>query len=223
MKSHTTISHLPGRLFVLSGPSGVGKDAVLSRMRELYSGRRHFTITATTRAIRPGETDGVDYIFLTEDRFRNMIAEDGLLEWAEVHGNLYGVPRKQVTDALERGLDVIMKIDVQGAAAIRKINRHAILIFLAPPDIETLETRLRLRNTESKADFQLRLETALSENQKSRDFNHKVINHTDALDQAAADIDQIIRTSPSPSPTWTDPILVTTGFQEISGKAQSTP
>ena len=186
----------PGRLFVLSGPSGVGKDAVLSRMKELHADGRHFTITATTRAIRPGETDGVDYIFLTKDHFQRMIAEDGLLEWAEVHGNLYGVPKKQVTDALESGLDVIMKIDVQGAATVRRIAPEAILIFLAPPDMKTLETRLRLRNTESKADFALRLETAKSEIQKSCDFDHVVTNHTDALDQAAAQIDQIIRRQP---------------------------
>ena len=181
---------------MLSGPSGVGKDAVLSKMREHHADRRHFTITATTRAIRPGETDGVDYIFLTKDRFERMIAQDGLLEWAEVHGNLYGVPRKQVTDALESGLDVIMKIDVQGAATVRRIAPEAILIFLAPPNMKTLETRLRLRNTESKADFQLRLETAKSEIQKSCDFHHIVTNHTDALDRAAAEIDQIIRRQP---------------------------
>ena len=197
MKAHTAKDpDRPGRLFVLSGPSGVGKDAVLSRMKELYADRRHFTITATTRAIRPGETDGVDYIFLTKDSFERMIAQDGLLEWAEVHGNLYGVPQKQVADALERGLDVIMKIDVQGAATVRRIAPEAILIFLAPPDMKTLETRLRLRNTESKADFALRLKTAKSEIQKSQNFDHIVINHNDALAQAAAEIDQIIRRQP---------------------------
>ena len=189
-------SDRPGRLFVLSGPSGVGKDAVLSRMRKLCAGRVHFTVTATTRAIRRGETDGVDYIFLTKDSFKNMIAEDGLLEWAEVHGNLYGVPRKQVTDALEDGLDVIMKIDVQGAATVRRLAPEAILIFLAPPDLKTLEKRLRLRNTETKQDFQLRLETANSEMFEADRFDHVVVNHDDAQDQTAAEIDRIMRRQP---------------------------
>ena len=108
----------------------MGKDAVLSRMREL--GRDfHFPVTATTRAIRPGERDGVDYIFTSRDDFRRLIAEDGLLEWAEVYGNLYGVPRTQVTDALESGRNVMLKIDVQGAATVRKLYPESVLIFLA--------------------------------------------------------------------------------------------
>ena len=107
-----------GRLFVLSGPSGVGKDALLSRMKQR---RRdlHYTVTATTRPIRPGERDGVDYIFMARDDFERMIDEDGLLEWAEVYGNLYGVPKSQVTEALENGRNVLVKVDVQGAATVR--------------------------------------------------------------------------------------------------------
>ena len=108
--------HAPGSgplLIVLSGPSGVGKDAVLSRMKEQGRGF-HFTVTATTRRRRPTERDGVDYIFHSEQTFREMIDRGELIEWAQVHGHLYGVPRAQVTDAMARGLDVIMKIDVQG-------------------------------------------------------------------------------------------------------------
>ena len=101
MTRRTEYNQPGARLFVLSGPSGVGKDALLSRMRQLDRSY-HFTVTATTRPIRPGERDGVDYIFTSPDEFQCMIAEDGLLEWAEVYGNLYGVPKQQVTDALQQ-------------------------------------------------------------------------------------------------------------------------
>ena len=184
-----------GRLFVLSGPSGVGKDAVLSRLRRL--GRPyHFTITATTRRIRPGERDGVDYIFLPRAKFERMIQAGDLLEWAEVHGNLYGVPKAQVAEAQDRGLDVIMKIDVQGAATIRRMTPDATLIFLAPPDMAALEKRLRTRDTESESEFRLRLETARKEMEEACRFDHVVVNRDDRIDDAADAIDRIARAVP---------------------------
>ncbi len=177
---------------MLSGPSGVGKDAVLSKMKRL--GRPyHFTVTATTRRIRPGERDGVDYIFLTRDTFERMIATGDLLEWAQVYGNLYGVPKSQVTGALERGFDVIMKVDVQGAATIRRMIPDAALIFLAPPDMPTLERRLRQRNTESESEFRLKLETAYEEMKETARFDHTVVNYDDSLEEAADSIDRIMR------------------------------
>ena len=185
-----------GRLFVLSGPSGVGKDAVLSRIRQ-FGRPYHFTITATTRQSRPGERDGVDYIFLTRETFSRMVEREELLEWAEVHGNLYGVPRSQVVEAQERGLDVIMKIDVQGAATIRRMMPDAKLIFLAPPDMPTLERRMRIRDTESESEFRLRLETAHKEMKESHSFDHIVVNHDDSIDKAADAIDWIIRATDS--------------------------
>ena len=121
-----------GRLFVISGPSGVGKDSVIDGLKKLAR-PYHFTVTATTRAMRPGETDGIDYLFLSRADFRRMIENNGLLEWAEVYGNLYGVPKSQVNDALDCGKDVIMRIDVQGAATVRKLRPDAVLIFLEPP------------------------------------------------------------------------------------------
>ena len=181
-----------GRLFVLSGPSGVGKDAVLAKVRKL--GRPyHFTITATTRRKRAGERDGVDYIFLSRDKFERMIEAGELLEWAEVHGNLYGVPKSQVVEARDRGLDVIMKIDVQGAATIRRMTPDATLIFLAPPDMAALERRLRTRDTESESEFRIRLETARSEMEEACRFDHIVVNHDGRLDDAADAIDRIAR------------------------------
>ena len=181
-----------GRLFVISGPSGVGKDSVIDGLKKL--GRPyHFTVTATTRAMRPGETDGIDYLFLSRADFRRMIENDGLLEWAEVYGNLYGVPKSQVNDALNRGKDVIMRIDVQGAATVRKLHPDAVLIFLEPPNMESLEERLRSRNTESESEFEIKLTTAFREMDEARWFDHRVVNRDGHLNDAITAIDQIIR------------------------------
>ena len=178
-------------LIVLSGPSGVGKDAVLSRMRELDR-PYHFTVTATTRPQRQGERDGVDYIFVSESRFRQMIRDGQLLEWAEVYGNLYGVPKAQVTDALGKGRDAIIKPDVQGAATIRKQAPEALLIFLAPPNEAELKRRLGARMTESPEALALRLETAKEEMQRASSFDYVVVNHEGRLDDAVREIDDIV-------------------------------
>ena len=178
-------------LIVLSGPSGVGKDAVLSRMRELDK-PYHFTVTATTRAKRPGERDGGDYIFFTEQRFRQMIADDRFLEWAKVYGNYYGVPREQVASALDAGRDVIVKPDVQGAATIKKIVPEALLIFLAPPSDDEMKKRLYSRMTESAEELALRLETAKAEMEQAPNFDRIVVNHRGRLDDAVRDIEEIV-------------------------------
>ena len=142
--------------------------------------------------MRPGETNGIDYIFLSRDEFRHMIEQNDLLEWAEVYGNLYGVPKSQVTDALNRGQDVIMKIDVQGAATVKKLRPDALLIFLEPPDMKSLEERLRIRNTESETEFQTKLTTAFREMNEASWFDHRVVNPDGHLDDAIAAIDRII-------------------------------
>ena len=180
-----------GRLFVISGPSGVGKDSVIDGLKKLGRPYR-FTVTATTRQIRPGETHGNDYIFLSRAEFRRMIDRDELLEWAEVYGKLYGVPKSQVNVSLNRGQDVILKIDVQGAATVKKLHPDAILIFLEPPSMKSLEERLRNRNTESEADFQTKLATAIQEMNEAAWFDHRVLNPDDHLDDAIAEIDRII-------------------------------
>ena len=169
----------------------MGKDSVIDGLKKL--GRPyHFTVTATTRTIRPGETNGIDYIFLSREEFRHMIEQNDLLEWAEVYGNLYGVPKFQVTDALNRGQDVIMKIDVQGAATVRKLHPDALLIFLEPPDMKSLEERMRIRNTESETDFQTKLKTAFREMNEASWFDHRIVNPDGHLDDAIAAIDRII-------------------------------
>ena len=153
----------------------------------------HFTVTATTRAQRENETEGVDYIFVSRDDFRRMIADDELLEWAEVYGNLYGVPKSQVTDALCRGQDVILKIDVQGADNIRRQVPGAVYIFLAPPSLAELESRLSRRMTEAPEALKLRLQTALKEMQEAARFDHVVVNHRDTLDDTVEQIESVMK------------------------------
>ena len=178
-------------LVVISGVSGVGKDALLSRMRELKH-PYHFMVTATTRPQRVGEQDGKDYIFVSKERFLQMIRDDELLEWAQVYGNSYGVPRLDAKQALERGQDVIIKIDVQGAATIRSKAPDSVLIFLAPPSIDDLEHRLRERKTESPSVLELRIETAKEEMKQEPAFDYVVVNHNGRLDEAVAEVEAII-------------------------------
>ncbi len=191
MNRQSVDSESSGRLFVLSGPSGVGKDAVLSRMKR----RRmdfHFTITATTRAKRQGERNGVDYIFMARDDFQRMIDEDGLLEWAEVYGNLYGVPKSQVAEALERGSNVLVKVDVQGAATVKRLYPDSVLIFLEPPSMDSLDRRLMERGTEQGEELRIKLETAREEMKAADWFDYKVVNHDGKLDEAVSEIDRIV-------------------------------
>ena len=176
-------------LVVLSGPSGVGKDSVLRQLKEL--GRNwHFTVTATTRTQRPGEDDGIDYLFLDRDDFHQKLREGEFLECAEVYGNWYGVPRYQVSSALEMGMDVIIKADVQGAATIKGLVPDAVFIFLMPPSPEELERRLRDRKTETTPDLELRIRTAMDELYQLPLFDFVVVN--DDLEAAASRIDAIV-------------------------------
>ena len=178
-------------LIVLSGPSGVGKDAVVSRIRE--QGRPyHVAVTATTRARRPSETDGADYIFLDQKSFERMMSNGQLLEWAEVYGNHYGVPKAQVADALHAGTDVIVKTDVQGAATIRKLVPDAVFIFIAPPDMNRLEERLKQRMTELPEAMKRRLKAARAEMKAAISFDHVIVNHDGMLDDTVAEIEAIV-------------------------------
>jgi len=178
-------------LVVLSGPSGVGKDAALNELRKLDR-PWHFVVTATTRAIRPGETDGVDYIFLDEPTFIDMKDRNEFVECAEVYGRWYGVPRSQVTSGLEAGKDVILKIDVQGAATVRQMAPNALFIFMVPGSFEELQDRLSQRMTESTPEMELRLKTAMDELRQAANFDRQVMNSKDNLRQAVSDIDATI-------------------------------
>ena len=178
-------------LIVLSGPSGVGKDAVLSRMKQSTL-PLHRVVTATTRPRRANETDGVDYHFLSREEFHKKLREDGFLEWAVVYGNYYGVLKEEIASALSRGVDVAVKVDVQGAATIKKTLPQAVFIFLTPPSMQELEDRLRSRLSESCADLAVRLQTAREEAKSLPLFDYIVVNHRDRLDDAVAQIDAII-------------------------------
>jgi guanylate kinase len=178
-------------LIVISGPSGVGKDTVLAKMKQ---SRRslHYVVTATTRPQRPGEKNGLDYHFVSEEQFKQMIETGQLLEWASVYGNLYGVPKRQIQQALAQGLDVVVKVDVQGAATIKNILPQAVFIFLTPPSLDELERRLRERKTESAEELKLRMETTREEMDSLPLFDYVVVNHQDRLDLTMAQIDAII-------------------------------
>jgi guanylate kinase len=178
-------------LVVISGPSGVGKDSILMRMRDIGF-PFHFVVTATSRPIRPGERHGYDYHFTTEEHFREMIDNEELLEWAEVYGHYKGIPKSEVREALSSGRDVILRIDVQGAATIRKLAPNAIFIFIAPGNFEELANRLRWRRTESEEEMNHRLDVARAEMASIEQFDYVVLNREDRLDDAVGQIRAII-------------------------------
>ena len=182
----------PPLLVVLTGPSGVGKDVTLARMRELGM-PFHYVVTATTRAQRPGEINGVHYFFISKEEFERMLERGELLEHANVYGNYYGIPRSQVIEPLRRGEDVIMKPDVQGARHIRELEPQAVFIFMAPPSMEELALRLYYRKTEDRHELATRLKLARQEMQALGDFDYVVVNYRDRLDDTVKAIQAIIK------------------------------
>jgi guanylate kinase len=179
------------RVIVLSGPAGGGKDTVLQHLRI-----RRFPITViatwTTRARRETEVDGVDYCFVTREQFENAVASGGFLEYAEYAQHYYGVPRRAVQEALDRGEDVVLKIEVKGAAWVKLQVPSALTIFVAPPDIAELEWRLRLRRTETEADQLRRLAIARSELACIPGYDYLVINHRDRIEETVDQVQRII-------------------------------
>jgi len=178
-------------LIVVSGPSGVGKDAMLALVREQRPDV-FWAITATTRAMRPGEAHGVHHLFLSREEFLELLERGELLEHAEVYGNLYGVPKAPVREALAEGRDAIVRTDVQGAASIRSIAPDALLIFVAPPSLEELERRLRSRDTESVEETALRVETSRQEMRDAAWFDTVIVNETGGLENAAREVMAVI-------------------------------
>jgi guanylate kinase len=179
-------------VIVISGPSGVGKDAILYRLKE----KKHpfeFITTVTTRKQRANEKHQVDYHFISVEEYQQLLKNDGLLESAEVYGNWYGVPKVPVKEALAKGKDVIIKVDVQGASNIKKILPEAVFIFIMPPSMEELSNRLILRSTETPADLSIRLNTAESEIEQITGFDFVVQNPCNEIDTAIKDILSIIR------------------------------
>jgi guanylate kinase len=180
-----------GLLFVLSGPSGVGKDAAIERLKARGLDAYH-VITATTRQRRPNEQHGVDYFFYSPEEFMSLLKSNELLESAVVTGNRYGTPRQQVREQLALGRDVLLKIDVQGARQVKSRVPDAVFIFLAPPSIDDLVERLRVRNTETDRQIDERVLNAYVEMGAVESYDYMVINHQDQLDLAVDQISCII-------------------------------
>jgi len=187
---------------VISGPSGVGKGTVVRRVLERHPEIR-LSVSVTTRRPRPSERDGVDYLFVTDARFDELVASGALLEWAYVVGHRSGTPAAPVERDLAAGHDVILEIDVQGARQVRERVAEALLVFLAPPSMEELERRLRSRGTESEDRLRLRLVTAEREMREIGWFDHVVVN--DRVDRAAAEVEAIIQASRTPTEGPTHP------------------
>jgi guanylate kinase len=182
----------PGLIIVISGPSGVGKDAVFARLKAMGY-RAHYAITATTRFPRGEEQDGVNYHFLSEDEFKGRIDNGGLLEWAQVYGRYYGVPREEVETPVQNGDDVVVKVDVQGAATLKAKFPESLAIFILPPSEDELADRLKKRATDSADEMRHRLEVAQLEIKRQSIFDLVVVNQRDRLDETVARVMDIIR------------------------------
>lgn len=180
----------PGVLIVFSGPSGAGKDTIL---KELLASDPNISlsVSATTRAPREGEQDGKDYYFLTRRQFEDMVQKGGMLEHAEYCDNFYGTPRRPVEEALSQGKDVILEIEVAGAAQVIRSCPGCVSIFLMPPSLEVLEKRLRRRQTDSEESIQKRLAKAKEEMSHASAYDHVVVNNE--LDKAVAEVAAILR------------------------------
>ena len=180
---------MKGKTFIISGPSGVGKSTVL---KELFRKREnlYFSVSATTRAPRTGEEDGVAYHFLTRETFREWIEKDEFLEYAEFVENSYGTPKKYVFEAMEKGLDVILDIEVQGADQVKQRMPEVVRIYLAPPSWQELERRLRARETDDEETIRKRLNRAKEEFRLAHTYDYFVIN--DSVEHATQELDSIM-------------------------------
>ena len=178
-------------IVLISGPSGVGKDSVINKLRDNFNSI-NVIVTVTTRSIRPGEIDGKDYIFVDQKDFERMKKNNEFLEHANVYGNQYGVPKDQVKSALSGGEDALIKADVQGANTIMKLEPSVLSIFIMPESKNDLEKRLTKRMTESKEALKVRLDTAMTEIDQSGNFEFIVYNKEDRIEQTLEEIEKII-------------------------------
>lgn len=178
-------------LIVISGPSGAGKDSILHGLQQRGLDI-HFVVTATTRARREDEIHGVDYFFLSKEEFARMIDQDELIEYAIVYNDYKGIPKQQVREALASGKDVIMRLDVQGAATVRKLAPEAVLIFITTSSEEELVRRLKTRKTETDEDLRLRIATARQELKRVDEFDYVIINQDGYLNQTIQTVISII-------------------------------
>ena len=178
-------------LIVISGPSGVGKDTVMQRMQERGM-PFHFVVTATTRPKRENEVHGMDYFFVSKDEFARMIEENELIEYAIVYSDYKGIPKQQVREALASGVDVVMRLDVQGAETVRKLAPEALLIFITTESEEELVRRLKARKTETSDELALRIAMARKELKRVEAFDYVIINHDYKLEETVNTVAAII-------------------------------
>ena len=178
-----------GLLILISGPSGTGKGTVCDLLRQEHP-EISYSISATTRQPRPGEQDGVNYYFYTKEKFREMIDQGQLLEWAEVYGNFYGTPKQKVLDRLDAGEDILLEIDTQGALNVMKVMPEGLFIFLLPPSLEELAARLKGRGTETEESLHRRLGAAVDEIKLATKYRYVVVN--DKVEDAEETIANII-------------------------------
>ena len=178
-----------GRLFVISAPSGAGKGTVIKQLQKLKP-EIVLSVSATTRAPRPGEKDGISYFFVTRERFREMINQGELLEYAQYVGEFYGTPKNMIDSCIRQGNDVLLEIEVQGARQIMELRPEAVTIFIIPPDMDELERRLRNRKTDSEEKLAARLERARVELDEKHNYDYIIIN--DQVLRAAEEILSII-------------------------------
>lgn len=178
-----------GILFILSGPSGVGKGTVLAELMNDFHDI-NYSISATTRRVRDGEVDGEDYFFLSQEKFMKMKENGEFIEWAKVHNNYYGTPRNYVNKCLNNNKDVILEIDIQGANQVRKQYPGSVLIFLVPPSFKELEKRLEKRGSESQRCKKIRLENARDELKETVNYDYEVVNNK--VEEAVKNIKDII-------------------------------
>lgn len=178
-----------GNLFVMTGASGVGKGTIRGRLLEYH--RMYYSISMTTRPPRPGERNGVDYYFVSKADFESKIAQNGFLEWAQYVDDYYGTPREPVEEALDKGQDVLLEIEVQGALQVKQTLPEAILVFIIPPSLSELRRRLLVRGTDSLPKIRKRLERAVEEIRMADRFKYVLVN--DQLDKAVSDFAAIIQ------------------------------
>ena len=179
-------------IIVISGPSGVGKDAVIKRLREVREGL-HFVVTATSRPIRPGEVDGKDYYFVSKEEFLALIERNELLEYALVYGDYKGIPKRQIRDFMAKGYDIVLRVDIQGAETLRKIlGNSAVFVFLMAENELKLVERLINRKTETKESLMVRVATAREEVKHVNNFDYVVVNAEGKLESAVKLVESII-------------------------------
>lgn len=183
---------LPGIPFVLSGPSGCGKGTIVKELLRKYSDTFALSVSATTRAPRVGEEDGVHYYFITKEEFERRIEDQQILEYTQYCGNYYGTLKKELYERTISGINVILEIEVEGAMNVKKLCPEAVLIYVLPPDAETLEARLRGRGTNTEDDIANRLAKAREEIRFLPDYDYIVINENDGAEAAAEEIVNII-------------------------------